>query len=575
MIHFFNQGTTPDSHPGSGSTMGATFLRHVVVVLALLFVQLLVATETFGELLPQNVGVIAVQGSEESLAIARHYVSARNIPPRNVFLLEKKYPSTISRKVWNEEIRPQIRAWLATRPDVRCVVCSWSVPLRIGGYDSQSPQVAGRLAFLDEKLRETRIRARALLGEINKLGVPATSEPELTNLSPDFSAKDFVAALQDVLRSAQGRISHIQDETLKKAEATKLAKAVLLAGGTARAAQAFANTSKERGVLLLAQRESVFALSICQSLPESNARDVRLLRLITSFGGFAEALRFLENEVPATRKNESMGSFDSELSLIFEEDWPLISWIANPISFYSKSAENMNRLVQRDQFILMVARLEAPSPEVVIRMIDDSIATEEKGLSGAIYLDARTGRPGGTPKHGSYEKMEQSLNDLGARLKTCTDLEVHLDTSGALFKKEACSSPAALYCGWYALESYRPTFTFVPGAIAYHVASLEAANLKGGKGWCPNLLKDGAAATCGPTFEPYVVAFPEPDEFFSLILTGKLTMIECYYRTLPTLSWAMTYVGDPLYTPYKNNPQLKEESLPQTLKSGSPQNAPQ
>ena len=66
------------------------------------------------------------------------------------------------------------------------------------------------------------------------------------------------------------------------------------------------------------------------------------------------------------------------------------------------------------------------------------------------------------------------------------------------------------------------------------------------------MIEDGVAATIGPVYEPYLMAFPRPEQFFGLLLEGQLTLVECYYRTLPFNSWMMTLIGDPLYRPYKN-----------------------
>jgi hypothetical protein len=79
------------------------------------------------------------------------------------------------------------------------------------------------------------------------------------------------------------------------------------------------------------------------------------------------------------------------------------------------------------------------------------------------------------------------------------------------------------------------------------------------------MLEEGVCATVGPVAEPYLTAFPPPDEFFPLLLTGKWTLAECYYRATPYLSWMMTLIGDPLYRPFKNNPALRVEDLPTGL----------
>jgi hypothetical protein len=100
------------------------------------------------------------------------------------------------------------------------------------------------------------------------------------------------------------------------------------------------------------------------------------------------------------------------------------------------------------------------------------------------------------------------------------------------------------------------------------MASSEAVTLRNADSevWCKRMLEDGVCATLGPVREPYLAAFPPPDQFFALLLTGKFTLAETYYRTKPFNSWVMVLVGDPLYTPFKHHPALAEEKLPGKLR---------
>jgi hypothetical protein len=86
------------------------------------------------------------------------------------------------------------------------------------------------------------------------------------------------------------------------------------------------------------------------------------------------------------------------------------------------------------------------------------------------------------------------------------------------------------------------------------------------RGWCHNLLKAGVVSTVGPVFEPYLQSFPPADEFFPLLMTGKLPLAEVYWKTTPWTSWMQCCIGDPLYRPYKMNPPLKISDLPEVLK---------
>jgi hypothetical protein len=149
----------------------------------------------------------------------------------------------------------------------------------------------------------------------------------------------------------------------------------------------------------------------------------------------------------------------------------------------------------------------------------------------------------------------------------------------AVFKPGAAPE-AALYVGWYSLRKYVPAFSWNRGAVGYHVASFEATALRNGESpeWCPQMIRNGVAATLGPVEEPFLMAFPPPEEFFPLLLTGRYTIAECYWRTLPLTSWQMILLADPLYNPFAAKGQAAVESLPPglapALPAGRPASAP-
>jgi hypothetical protein len=49
--------------------------------------------------------------------------------------------------------------------------------------------------------------------------------------------------------------------------------------------------------------------------------------------------------------------------------------------------------------------------------------------------------------------------------------------------------------------------------------------------------------------EPYLSAFPNPEEFFLELIEGKC-LVEAFYHSQPFCSWQMMLIGDPLYTPF-------------------------
>ncbi len=244
---------------------------------------------------------------------------------------------------------------------------------------------------------------------------------------------------------------------------------------------------------------------------------------------------------------DQRASLDSEIALVLKRNYPLSGWIPNPyyLGFKNKA------LSIKKEHVLMVSRLDGPDVKTVKRIIDDSIKTEEKGLSGIAYFDARWPYPD-HKKLSAYAFYDRSIHLAAERVKKSRRLPVVLDEKSALFKPGACPD-AALYCGWYSLANYVDAFQWKSGSIGYHIASSECTTLKreNSNVWCKKMLEKGIAATIGPVSEPYVNAFPLPELFFGLLVDGNLTLAECYLISIPYLSWKMVLVGDPLYRPFK------------------------
>ncbi len=240
-------------------------------------------------------------------------------------------------------------------------------------------------------------------------------------------------------------------------------------------------------------------------------------------------------------------SVDSELSLVKIKDYPLSFWIPNP--YFLPNQKTKLKYGKKD--VLLVARLDGPDPEIVKRIIDDSIYAEKNGLKGIAYFDARWKEPKNKKRLGGYAYYDYSLHLAAKEIKKSKLLKVVLEDTKRLFKKNECKN-AALYCGWYSLGHYIDSFKWVRGAIGYHMASVECGTLKNKKShiWCVKMLQKGVAATIGPVEEPYIQAFPLPHIFFWALTDGYFSLAESYYLSLPYISWKMVLIGDPMYRPF-------------------------
>jgi uncharacterized protein (TIGR03790 family) len=217
----------------------------------------------------------------------------------------------------------------------------------------------------------------------------------------------------------------------------------------------------------------------------------------------------------------------------------------------------------------MTCRLDGPQEGTAMQIILASLKAEREGLKGRVVIDSTngTGPGGGADRAGGYRAFDNKLLNVAELVRTKTNYALTVERTPNLLPPHAVRN-VALYCGWYSVRNYVPCCEFNPGAVGYHVASFEMLSLRGDneKGWVAGLLNDGIAATVGSVAEPYLSAFPPPDEFFPLLMTGRLSLAETYWKTVPMASWMMACVGDPLYTPFKVNPLIKREDLREDLR---------
>ncbi len=272
-------------------------------------------------------------------------------------------------------------------------------------------------------------------------------------------------------------------------------------------------------------------------------RDIAILR---------QKLRYLVNAKRFLTPQATTASVDSELALVENRHYELAGWIANRL--FLGIPPYLLKGIPRH--VIMVSRLDAPSPKIVKRIINDSLYAEQHGLKGIAYFDARWHNPPPNrikkiKREFGYNYFDWSIHLAARVVKMSGVMPVVLDQRPQVFQKGQCPD-AALYCGWYHLAHYVDAFTWQRGAVGYHIASGECTTLHNGASdiWCVKMLEKGVAATLGPVREPYVEAFPIPELFFTLLLDGRFSLAECYAYSKRFWSWQMVLIGDPLYRPF-------------------------
>ena len=249
----------------------------------------------------------------------------------------------------------------------------------------------------------------------------------------------------------------------------------------------------------------------------------------------------LQSTVDWINGKETNASVDSELSMVQFSNYELYRWQLN----------SLKNTLDWDNRTLMVSRLDGPSVNIAIGLVDKAVSTERTGLNGIVYIDARGMANDKNPYSSGH--YDQSLRDSATLIKLRTNLQVKEENTERLFGLNECPQ-TALYCGWYSLKKYIDAFEFVDGAVGFHISSWEAIDLRDPNStqWCPAMLRHGITATIGAVAEPYLHAFPEPNAFLAELINGSC-LAEAYYRTNPFNSWQLVLIGDPLYSPFKKS----------------------
>jgi len=245
---------------------------------------------------------------------------------------------------------------------------------------------------------------------------------------------------------------------------------------------------------------------------------------------------------------QNQASVDSELALLGLYSKQISGAANNP---YFQSFRSIAELEGAN--VLLVCRLDAPTADIVRRMITDAVEIEKSGLWGRAYVDGAANISGGLAEGDQWlQAVTKDLRQAG--------IPVTFDTSSALFPPGFPMNDCALYYGWYAGgisgPFQDPGFAFARGAVAVHIHSYSANTLRSADaGWVAPLLARGAAASLGNVYEPYLQLTAHLNTFNDRLLHG-FTLAESAYMSTRVLSWMNIVVGDPLYRPFASWLQL-------------------
>ena len=241
---------------------------------------------------------------------------------------------------------------------------------------------------------------------------------------------------------------------------------------------------------------------------------------------------------PVVGRDEA--AVDSELAMFGVEGVPLDGVLQN--KFYQSEKSFSDAAMP---FLILTARIDAPSFATCERMIREALEVEKTGLWGRAYVDIANKFPQGD------EWLETVVKaDAAAGIPTV------VDRFNDTLPKNYPMTDASLYYGWYDWSLSGPflnsRFQFRKGAVAMHLHSFSAEQLADAtKNWSGPLLERGAAVTIGNVYEPFLHLTHDFGILHQRLLAG-FTWGEACWMAMPVTSWQGVVLGDPLYQPFKH-----------------------
>lgn len=184
--------------------------------------------------------------------------------------------------------------------------------------------------------------------------------------------------------------------------------------------------------------------------------------------------------------------------------------------------------------IYLVSRLDGPTVATAKGLVDKALAAEQS-------VNIR-----GT--HGFFTDDEYHGPIVAAGKKHGVRVETKLHSFS---KTEQLPDDTYWYFSWrHPYRNMRNT-PWPTGAIASHLYSDSFMDIRAPKGyqisWVQGLLAEGITGTFGSVIEPYKEGYTRSDIFFPRFWSGEYTFVEAFMMATPTVQWAMSAVGDPLY----------------------------
>jgi hypothetical protein len=472
----------------------------------------------------ENVIVVVNGDSKASRTIANHYVELRQIPSRNVILLED-VPEGVKTDL--DSFRDKILKPVLAQLDARGIARSARVIAYSAGFPTAVTINAHHEKLTDETTKKYQRPIASLTGLTYFYRYVLADNPSYLGLGANLYARGkfdrhFINPFSGELKSDFEQASELV-EAEKFAEAAEAWKALhetmpSIASLAIRAAEAYSQDGQDEQaveMILAAVKNGWWSATYLEQTPEleKHLNDAKLARLIPLL-----------------------------------DDSP-IAW-QGPVPFASNvgwtSTGSRAPIEKGGMPYLCACSLAVLHPH-------------GSTLPGAIRVLRRASKADRTFPSGRFAFTASADVRAKTRFRGIADAAVYLQEHGhetEIFRDVLPSKPgplAGLMVGTSNANLLDQPWLLVRGAVAENLTSLGGAFDTGSQTKLTEFLAAGAAMSCGAVAEPYSLQPKFPTPMLYAYYARGLSAIEAFYQTI-TSPYQLLIVGDPLTQPFAKAP---------------------
>lgn len=457
--------------------------------------------------------VITSANEPQSQAVAAKFCEAFEVPKSNILALDFPKQDTLRRTEWEDELRPKVAAWLeANDPNktIANIVTTYGTPLAVSAWEDDRERKPWR-EFYQAALSDRIKQINFSLGRLSKL---ARKNSDAKSVDGETPAADIRKQFERSIGSAQKTVSTLKVQELESATATLQAqiRGVLGVYPFIESLQKQANSGSTTAAKAKLQYQFATGridsinetIEMLRQTPASFERDSIIIQLLEQQGGVLSSVDWIQQQIKMIDDNDSMASLDSELALVLWPEYRRLGTTPNLLhpAFANSPLKSKLRT-------LSVTRIDGPTPDAALALIDRALeATKVEQPTGKVYVDLRAV----VENDRVAKQQERWLKSVANQFKSVDGVELVVEETAKMFPADGCPD-TLLYCGWYSLGKYIDSFTFKPGAIAYHLTPGDALGIhqQDKQGWCKNMIEKGATVVVGSVTEPEIVGIGSLD----------------------------------------------------------------